>query len=330
MANYNVLTLSEPVADFVATTSPEAINVQCSLTEDAQRKRVWAVCKAGGIPAHPYDGVRVLMTGDSLVTAMISGLTNDTEYGVRLFVEGKFGYQTALEGATAAATPRAGQPATVFPVGTVLAIPMADGSAQRRIVVHQGLPSSMYDTSCNGTWTLEEENHESRQWHSTNVNNYKLSTIHSWLNGGYAALFNVHFLAKVVEAKIPYVNGTGGSEVASGANGLPCKFFLLGGYEVGFSKSVDSAFPTDGAKLEFFLSGTSAAANNKRMISGYWWLRSPDTTNSSGARRVSTYGQADSVICSLSGCGARPACIIPSDTLFSLEPNTDGSYSPIL
>lgn len=59
MANYNVLTLSEPVADFVATTSPETINVQCSLTEDAQRKRVWAVCKAGGIPAHPYDGIRV-------------------------------------------------------------------------------------------------------------------------------------------------------------------------------------------------------------------------------------------------------------------------------
>ena len=61
MANYNVLTRSEPVTDFVATTSPETINVQCSLTEDAQRKRVWAVCKAGGIPAHPYDGVRVQM-----------------------------------------------------------------------------------------------------------------------------------------------------------------------------------------------------------------------------------------------------------------------------
>lgn len=56
MANYNVLTLSEPVTDFVATTSPETINVQCSLTEDAQRKRVWAVCKAG-------EYRRIRMTG---------------------------------------------------------------------------------------------------------------------------------------------------------------------------------------------------------------------------------------------------------------------------
>lgn len=140
MANYNVLTLSEPVTDFVATTSPETINVQCSLTEDAQRKRVWAVCKAGEYRAHPYDGVRVLMTGDSLVTAMISGLVNDTEYGVRLFVEGKFGYQTALEGATAAATPRAGQYLGDMPTETVINLPIHG----RRL-----LPRCLdYDGSC--------------------------------------------------------------------------------------------------------------------------------------------------------------------------------------
>lgn len=45
----------------------------------------------------------------AIAKATIPGLANGTEYGVRLFVEGKFGYQTALEGATAMATPRAGQ-----------------------------------------------------------------------------------------------------------------------------------------------------------------------------------------------------------------------------
>lgn len=53
MANYNVLTLSEPVTDFVATTSPETINVQCSLTEDAQRKSV------GGLQGRGSTGASV-------------------------------------------------------------------------------------------------------------------------------------------------------------------------------------------------------------------------------------------------------------------------------
>lgn len=61
MASYNILTLSEPVTDFVATTSPATINLQCGLMEDAQRKKVYAVYKAGGMPEHPYDGVRVEM-----------------------------------------------------------------------------------------------------------------------------------------------------------------------------------------------------------------------------------------------------------------------------
>ena len=82
MANYNVLTLSEPVTDFVATTSPETINVQCSLTEDAQRKKVWAVCKAGEIPEHPYDGVRVQMdiVGEWSITEMGLGALVRLDY----------------------------------------------------------------------------------------------------------------------------------------------------------------------------------------------------------------------------------------------------------
>lgn len=266
----------------------------------------------------------------AIAKATISGLTNDTEYGVRVFVEGAYGYQTALEGATARATPRAGQPVSALPVETVLAIPMADGSIQRRIIVHQGLPAAMYDGTCNNTWTLEEASHGGRQWHSSNSNSYKASTVHAYLNGDYAAIFDSKFLAKVVEAKIPYVNGTGNSAVASGANGLPCRFFLLSGYEVGFSKTVDAQFPIDGAKLDYFLSGTGTAANNKRMISGYWWLRSPYTNGSTAAWNVHSYGQNNSDVCSMSGRGVRPACIIPSDMLFSLEPNPDGSYSPIL
>ena len=50
------------------------------------------------------------------------------------------------------------------------------------IVVHQGLPSSMYDASCDGTWLLRKDIAENREWNDTNVNDYENSTINSYLS----------------------------------------------------------------------------------------------------------------------------------------------------
>ena len=272
----------------------------------------------------------------AIAKATISGLTNDIEYGVRLFVEGAYGYQTALEGATARATPRAGQPASVFPVGTILAIPMADGSIQRRIIVQQGLPAAMYDGTCDNTWTLEEAIHEKRKWHSSNSNSYKASTIHAYLNGGYANLFDPRFLAKVVEAKIPYVNGTGNSAVVSGANGLLCKFFLLSGCEMGYAHSSEYQYlPNDGKKLSYFDNGNDLAAASKRIAyfngtATRWWMRSPYTWSSEEVWGITEEGYINGRHPCSSSYGVRPACILPSDMLFSATPNPDGSYSPVL
>ena len=333
-SQYNVLTVPNYVKDLVVTASPGTIHAAYTAPPGVE---AWTVFRpsAEGVPVHPFDGWRVVtpLAEDAETTVAVNlteGVVNGTEYVVRVFIRGELGFQTRVGGAVARATPVAGIPAKELPVETPLAIPMRDGSTQRRLVVHQGLPSSIYDTTCGNTWTLEEANHGGRQWHSTNFNSYKTSTIHAYLNAEYAAEFDPRFLEKVVEVRIPYVNGTGNSAVASGSSGLPCHFFLLGGYEVGFSKSVNSNFPVDGAKLDYFLSGTGTAANNKRMISGYWWLRSPYTSGSTASWNVHSYGQNDSDVCSMSGRGVRPACIIPSDMLFSLEPNADGSYSPIL
>ena len=41
-------------------------------------------------------------------------------------------------------------------VGTVVKL-KENGVAQDYLVVHQGLPSSMYDASCNGTWLLRKK-----------------------------------------------------------------------------------------------------------------------------------------------------------------------------
>lgn len=199
------------------------------------------------------------------------------------------------------------------------------GSPRDFLVVHQGLPSSMYDSSCNGTWLLLKDIYSNRTWDGSN-NDYKNSDIHSYLNGTFLNLFDDDIKNAIKQVKIPYQNGTGsGGSVASGSNGLSCKIFLLSGYEVGFSTSDNSYFPRDGAKLSYFSSGTSSSANNKRIakLNGsatYWWLRSPHTSSTHDVWHVysngyySDWSYGNSV-------GVRPALVLDS----SLSVSDDGS-----
>lgn len=199
------------------------------------------------------------------------------------------------------------------------------GTARDFLVVHQGLPSSMYDSSCNGTWLLLKDIYTTRTWDSSN-NDYKNSDIHSYLNGTFLNLFDNDIKNAIKQVKIPYQNGTGsGGSVASGANGLSCKIFLLSGYEVGFSTSDNSYFPRDGAKLSYFSSGTGSAANNKRIANyngsaTYWWLRSPDTHGTYDVWGVNSDGDYLSWLY-YSTCGVRPALVLDS----SLSVSDDGS-----
>lgn len=199
------------------------------------------------------------------------------------------------------------------------------GTARDFLVVHQGLPSSMYDSSCNGTWLLLKDIYTNRQWDSSN-NDYKNSDIHSYLNGTFLNLFDSDIKNAIKQVKIPYQNGTGsGGSVASGANGLSCKIFLLSGYELGWTTSDSSYFPRDGAKLSYFSSGTGSAANNKRIANyngsaTYWWLRSPVASVTDGVWGVYSNGGYSFWFCG-STCGVRPALVLDS----SLSVSDDGS-----
>lgn len=199
------------------------------------------------------------------------------------------------------------------------------GTARDFLVVHQGLPSSMYDSSCNGTWLLLKDIYTTRTWDSSN-NDYKNSDIHSYLNGTFLNLFDNDIKNAIKQVKIPYQNGTGsGGSVASGANGLSCKIFLLSGYELGWTTSDNSRFPRDGAKLSYFSSGTGSAANNKRIANyngsaAYWWLRSPNTRNANYVWYVHSDGDGYGWHCG-SSYGVRPALVLDS----SLSVSDDGS-----
>ena len=72
-------------------------------------------------------------------------------------------------------------------VGSIVKLKV-NGTAKEFIVVHQGKPSSVYDESCNGTWLLMKDCYENRAWHSSNVNKYESSDIHSYLNSTFLNL----------------------------------------------------------------------------------------------------------------------------------------------
>ena len=194
------------------------------------------------------------------------------------------------------------------------------GQPVNYLIVNQGIPSALYDASCEGTWLLRKDIAENRKWHSSNSNSYKASTINTYLNGDWLDRYDPAVAEAIVQAKIPYVNGTGNSPVASGANGLSVKAFLLGGYEVGFTTSDNQYFPVDGAKLSYFDAGTGTTANNKRIAklngsAADWWLRSPSTYNTGGVWDVGSSGNYSGWNAGYS-CGVRPTLILPYEFKF--------------
>lgn len=196
-----------------------------------------------------------------------------------------------------------------------------NGTPWEWLVVHQGLPSSIYDASCDGTWLLSKDIYEERQWHSSNVNDYANSTIHSYLNSTFLAMFDSNIQNAIKQVKLPYRAGSGsGKTVTSGANGLSAKIFLLSATELNF---VTGKEPTnEGACLSYFSGTAQNGADTKRVayLNGsatYWWLRSPYCDSDYGSQRalrVNSNGYWNGSLCSLSS-GIRPAIILPSDML---------------
>ena len=197
-------------------------------------------------------------------------------------------------------------------VGSIVKIKV-NGAAKDFIIVHQGLPSSAYDASCNGVWVVMKDIYTTSTF--GNNNSYKDSSIHSYLNSTFYNLIDSQIRAVIKQVKIPYTN----SGVQSGANGLSTKVFLLSGTEVGFSGV--SYMNTEGAKLSYFDSASKRVAYNGSSAAG-WWLRSPNTYSSSFVWYVGSDGSSDYWYYN-GAYGVRPAFVLPS----SLVVSDDGTVS---
>ena len=197
-------------------------------------------------------------------------------------------------------------------VGSIVKIKV-NGAAKDFIIVHQGLPSSAYDASCNGVWVVMKDIYTTSTF--GNNNSYKDSSIHSYLNSTFYNLIDSQIRAVIKQVKIPYTN----SGVQSGANGLSTKVFLLSGTEVGFSGV--SYMNTEGAKLSYFDSASKRVAYNGSSAA-IWWLRSPNTSNDGSVWDVGTNGSRY-IYWYNDSYGVRPAFILPSTLVVS----DDGTVS---
>lgn len=204
-------------------------------------------------------------------------------------------------------------------VGSIVKIKV-NGAAKDFIIVHQGLPSSAYDASCNGVWVVMKDIYTTSTF--GNNNSYKDSGIHTYLNGTFYNLIDSQIRAVIKQVKIPYTN----SGVQSGANGLSTKVFLLSGTEVGFSGV--SYMNTEGAKLSYFDSASKRVAYNGSSAVE-WWLRSPFTGSSISVWSVKSGGSLD-YWGYVSTYGVRPAFVLPSELVVSDDGTVSTNTAPAI
>ncbi len=215
-------------------------------------------------------------------------------------------------------------------VGDIVKI-RENGVAVNYIIIHKGIPSSLYDSSCNGVWVLREIglDPQVQVWDKTSENSdgydndYENSDINVWLNGTFLSTIESDIRAAVKTVKIPYKKGTGNAStgVQSGSNGLSCKVFLLSMNEVGMSYTT---WPADGAKLDYFLSGTDTTANSKRICflstgnKMNWWTRTMAPDDTQHVLLVGTNGGSGQMYAN-SFESTRPAFILPSNLLVTSD-----------
>ena len=210
-------------------------------------------------------------------------------------------------------------------VGSIVKFALDVSSIVNFIVVHKGVPSEIYDISCDGVWLLAEQVQYQKKFHTSANNNYTKSDIHTFLNATFLDRFSALVSEKIISAKIPYrvnTTSTPGS-VVSGASGLQTKAFLLSRSEINGSSPY-----TDGAVLDYFVGADNSkriAPSNTTGAASTWFTRTPESYSTANEYYVTTSGGFASNNVNLNSRGIRPAIIMPYDVAVLESGLIDGS-----
>lgn len=188
-------------------------------------------------------------------------------------------------------------------VGTVLKL-NENGSPQNYIVVHQGLPASMYSNSCNGTWLLRQDIYSTGEWGDAPA------------YSGLIKKYDSDIQSVIKTVKVPYHDAGWYSWVHTGEQGYQCQLFSLSNDETGDTGNFDDA--VDGTKLSYFISGDTTSAKNRRLAkyngrNDNWWTRSPMSEDR--ALYVSYDGAVSNSQMIDDSVGYRPAMVMPQNLI---------------
>lgn len=201
-------------------------------------------------------------------------------------------------------------------VGSILNFNVGTNSRQF-LIVHKGLPSDIYDASCDGVWLMGVNGAAACRWTSNTSegakNSYRLSITHGYLPTTWAGTLETRVKDSMITAKIPYYCGRD-QKLYTGSEGLGAKVFAPSLLELGVA--VDGIAPIDGATLDYFKDGSDSTRILKTSSGGAltYWTRTPvlDTTDeiwyidTDGAATITETTSSDSR-------QMRPTFILPYD-----------------
>lgn len=160
-----------------------------------------------------------------------------------------------------------------------------DGVRGEFIIVHKGLPSNVYDDSCNGIWLLANNLQGAFAFNSGSGNNFATSSSYTFLNGTFLNSLPQNVRNAILQAKIPYYPGGSDEflpDLLSGSDGLSAKVFLPSLEELGFDMEKGGTLqPVTGAKLDYFSLKTNLEDSYTELVVTKdgspqdWWTRDP-------------------------------------------------------
>ena len=194
------------------------------------------------------------------------------------------------------------------------------------IIIHKGLPSGMYDASCNGVWVLRKDcNKQALCWDENNKSDYENSTIRAWLENTYYNFFDSGTKSIIKQVKIPFKKGEGKKSggVQSGTSGLLCHCFLISCAEA-CCINIGSKAYADGAPLSYFTVDTAKKHQEykKGGRTGVTTFRTPSSQEEGMV--CAPYGNTDIIIARVDyPYDTKTAMILDSNAIV----NDDGSLT---
>lgn len=266
--------------------------------------------KTGSQPTGPHDGELVVSSSvrDQYASSgfVDDGLTNDTAYYYAAYAYNTDG--VASEGAFANATPMAGTPLGSLAVGTLIKI-QENGAPVEFYVAKQD-----YESGLNGAGRVlcvRNEGYDYRTWNNTNRSRWADSTIRSWLNGNYKALFSDSVLALMGSTTYYYTIGGGSTTITTRSDVV----FLLSMTELGQSHTYANV---EGSALP--IANTLQVVNMNGNVAKQW-TRTPRTDDPQYVIYLSSSGLADSAACDVFSEVSRPCFTLPSTSLVDQDLN---------